>query len=324
MKNNQKLISNFLYLLLGFLMICSFSYGQIFNPKGKTPNQIENEKCFSCHSKRVYSYKNTVTGNIVNHRMSADRIINPAYFYSSNHKSFKCTDCHSEEYSSFPHPTELRMEEKLTCIDCHGDDDKYAQFHFEKIEEEFLKSVHSTKSRVDFTCYMCHDAHHYKISERTQENILDIIAYDNSICLSCHSDIDKYNLITAKSNPNILTKHDWLPNQSLHFRSVRCIECHSRVNDTLLTAHNIRPKEFAVKLCHECHSQNSILLTSLYKFESQQRRSQFGFFNGVLLNNSYVIGANRNYFLNFISIAVFCMVLLLIFGHATLRIIFKK
>ena len=98
----------------------------------------------------------------------------------------------------------------------------------------------------------------------------------------------------------MIKKHDWLPNQAAHFQNVRCIECHTKINNDIPVSHLIKPKEEAVKRCNECHSQNSILMASLYKFESKEQRRD-GFFNGIILNESYVIGANRNEYLNLVS-----------------------
>jgi hypothetical protein len=84
-------------------------------------------------------------------------------------------------------------------------------------------------------------------------------------------------------------------------------------------SHNIRPKAEAVKRCNECHSQNSLLMASLYKFKSKEQR-QDGFFNGIILNESYVIGANRNEYLNILSLAIFALVLAIIALHIFLRL----
>jgi hypothetical protein len=286
--------------------------------------KIDNQECLKCHSKSKYTFENTMTEKVERHRMCSEHQVNPEEYYVSNHKSFRCTDCHSEEYLNFPHSGELRMEPKSTCMDCHGGDEHYAKFNFEEIDKEFGESVHSNSFSEDFSCWMCHDPHSYKISARTTENIKEIIAYDNSICLSCHANLDKYQLLTDNINPNVVTSHDWLPNQKVHFSSVRCIECHTEVTNDVLVAHKIRPKAQAVKKCVECHSQNSILMTTLYKFRAKEERSKLGFFNGAILGDTFVIGANRNYYLNVISI-VFMM---LAFGgiaiHVLLRIIIKK
>ncbi len=170
---------------------------------------------------------------------------------------------------------------------------------------------------------MCHNPHTYKINARTNENIKQTIQYDNGICLSCHADINKYQLMSDFTNPNVLETHDWLPNQALHCQNVRCIECHVEIKEDMMVAHDVLPKEKAVRRCVECHSANSLLLASLYKHQMKERRNQLGFVNAAILNNSYIIGANRNYYLNVISLVLFGMVIFGIGIHATLRIIKK-
>jgi len=283
-------------------------------------NAAKNENCFKCHGQSKYSYENSESKKKATKKMYAELIIDRSVFYESNHREFKCTDCHSEDYNTFPHQGNLRMESKPNCLDCHGGDEKYAKFHFENIEKEFQKSVHSEKHSDDFTCWMCHNPHTYKINARTNENIKQTIAYDNAICLNCHGNLSNYQLLTDKASPNLLKKHDWLPNQKLHFLSVRCIECHTKkINDSTLVAHKILPKKEAVRNCDQCHSSNSELLAALYKYKIKEVRSAKGFFKGVISNDSYVIGANRNYYLNFISIVLFSIVILGIIIHAIKR-----
>lgn len=283
----------------------------------------ENQQCLKCYGHKTYYYYNDWTERDVKERMNPYFIIDSIDFYQSNHKTFRCTDCHSTDYETFPHSGELRMEEKYTCLDCHGDDEDYADFHFERIDEEFQKSMHSTKHSEDFTCWMCHSPHSYKINARNNENIMETVQYDNDICLSCHADLDKYQLISSLANPNIIDKHEWLPNQTLHFLSVRCIDCHAEIKEDIMIAHNVQEKDKAVKKCVECHSENSLLLGSLYKFQAMASRSKLGFVNSAILNNSYIIGANRNYYLNVSSLIIFGFVIAGIALHATFRIIKK-
>lgn len=283
-------------------------------------NAGENEKCFKCHGQSKYTYENKESGKTITKLMYSEVIMDRSIFYESNHREFKCIDCHSEDYGTFPHIGNLRMEAKPNCLDCHGGDEKYAKFHFENIDKEFQESVHSEKHSEDFTCWMCHNAHAYKINARTNEIIKQTIAYDNAICLSCHGNITKYQLLTDKQNPNLIQKHEWLPNQQLHFRSVRCVECHTKkINDSTLVAHKILPVKEAVKSCTECHSNNSILMASLYKYKIKEVRSARGFFSSMIVNDSYVIGANRNYWLNMLSIIIFSLVIIGIIVHTVLR-----
>jgi len=285
------------------------------------PYSENNQKCFQCHGQSKYTYENTEMGGMVNRRMYTELIISPNDFYLSNHKTFRCTDCHSDEYETFPHPGYLRMEYQYTCLDCHEYDEKYAHFHFEEINTEFEESVHSTKHSEDFTCWMCHDPHSYRINARTNENIQETIIYDNTICLDCHSDYRNFQLLTDSERPNLIQSHDWLPNQETHITYVRCIECHTRKeSDSTLIAHNILPKEEALRNCTECHSANSELLATLYKYEAEEIRSVDGFIRSITTSASAVIGACRNKALNIISMAIFAGIILGISFHIILRI----
>jgi hypothetical protein len=284
-----------------------------------SPFMVDNDRCFKCHGQAKYEYANETLGREVKALMFSERIVRKEEFYQSNHKSFSCTDCHSEEYTKFPHSGELRMEQKYNCIDCHGGDEKFAQYHFEEIEVEYQQSAHFKLEEEGFSCWKCHDPHSYKISVRNSDNLKETIAYDNAICLDCHSDFNRFQLLTDKAEINIIKKHDWLPNQKSHFASVRCIECHTQINDSIPVSHLIKAKAEAVKLCNECHSQNSILMASLYKFESKAQRRD-GFFNGIILNESYVIGANRNEYLNLLSLVIFVGVIGVIGIHIVFRI----
>jgi hypothetical protein len=284
-----------------------------------SPFQEDNERCLKCHGQEKYEYTNESLGRQVKALMCNQRIAKRDLFYQSNHKSFSCTDCHSSQYETFPHPGELRMEQKYNCIDCHGGDEKFAQYHFEEIDSEYQQSTHYKLEQDGFTCWKCHNPHSYKINIRNTENLKETIRYDNAICLDCHSNFDHFQLLTDREEINVLSTHNWLPNQAVHFQNVRCIECHTKINDNILVSHLIKPKEEAVKLCNECHSQNSILMATLYKFQSKEQRRD-GFFNGIILNQSYVIGANRNEFLNLASLGIILIVLAVIGVHIFFRI----
>src|SRR5664279_4710655 len=284
-----------------------------------SPFATANDRCFKCHGQDKYEYTNETLGRQIKDIMCSERIILKKEFYSSNHKSFSCTDCHSEEYAKFPHSGELRMEQKYNCIDCHGGDAKFAKYHFEEIDSEYQKSTHFKMEDQGFSCWKCHNPHTYKITVRNSTNLKTTIEYDNAICLNCHSDYSRFQLVSDKAEINIIQKHDWLPNQASHFANVRCIECHTKINNDIPVSHLILPKEQAVRRCNECHSKNSILMASLYKFESKEQRRD-GFFNGIILNASYVIGANRNEYLNMLSLIIFVIVIGIIVVHVTLRI----
>ena len=115
-----------------------------------SPFEEDNQRCFKCHGQAKYEYTNETLGRQVKALMCSERIVHKEEFYKSNHKSFSCTDCHSEEYIKFPHSGELRMEQKYNCIDCHGGDEKFAKYHFEEIETEYKQSTHiSSLKKMD-------------------------------------------------------------------------------------------------------------------------------------------------------------------------------
>ena len=285
-----------------------------------SPFLEENEKCLKCHGQSIYEYTNETTGQALKAQMFSERIVRREEFYLSNHKSFKCSDCHSTEYEVFPHKAELRMEPIYNCLDCHGGDPAYSDYSFEAIDTGYQKSVHFKLEEIGFSCWKCHDPHEYKISIRNYNNLKETILYDNNICLSCHSDYQRFQLLSERDEISIVDKHDWLPNQVSHFRNVRCIECHTTINNDVLISHEIQPKDKAVRRCNECHSQNSLLMASLYKFESKAQRKD-GFFNGVIMNESYVIGANRNEYLNNLSLIIFFVVVGIIGIHLIFRLL---
>ncbi|OIP02105.1 MAG: hypothetical protein AUJ98_02350 [Bacteroidetes bacterium CG2_30_33_31] len=304
-----------LSILALFLVVTSFTQTVI-------PN---NNKCLKCHGNDYYKFYNRVIDKEVHHRMNPYFIINKTLYKKGVHKSFQCTDCHATEYEIYPHKAELKLEAKNTCLDCHGSDETFAKFHFEEIEVEVKKSIHGKLMGEDFNCERCHKQHYYELNARNKTDINKIVDYSNHMCLNCHNYTENKFYLLSDSTASIDEKsHSWLPNRELHFKKVRCLECHAQQNDSLKVPHRILGKEKAVKLCVKCHSDNSLLMSSLYKHDIKENRNKFGFFNGVLLKNSFVIGANRNFYLNSISISIFSLVLLIIFIHAFIRIILKK
>lgn len=318
-----KLIRNFLPLL--FLILPTALWIMAEDEYIPPAYLEENKECFKCHGQKYFSYYNESLGRDIRERMNPYYFIDSVEYYLANHKNFQCTDCHSLSYAaSFPHPNELRFEPMMVCMDCHEGDDIYEKYNFATIQEEYLHSVHSEKHSEEFNCWMCHSPHSYKITARSSDNLPETIRYDNEICLNCHSDQSRIGLLSDRHIYDMLNQHEWLPNNRLHFQNVRCIECHALVSDTLMVAHFVQPKEKAVKLCVECHSQNSILMASLYKHIKQETQEKQGFLNAAILSQGYVIGANRNTFLNLGSLAIFGLVIMGIAAHAFLRSIYPK
>lgn len=281
----------------------------------------DNKHCFQCHGQRFYTYENEFTGRIERKAMNPNLIYDADEFYSGVHRHFSCTDCHSPDYEIYPHDTELRFEEMFSCLDCHGGDPTWKRYNFELIDDEFHKSIHSPDQIEAFNCWSCHDPHSYRLKTRSNFSTREIVTYHNNTCKTCHDNPDRFQLISEELKPSLEQIHDFLPNFNLHFNAVRCIECHTEPEETMWVAHNILPKEMAVRNCVECHSTNSRLMSSLYKYQSLENRRERGFFNAIILNDAYVIGANRNHFLNVASLVILGLVLLAMIGHIILRII---
>lgn len=285
----------------------------------------ENRVCLECHSKQTYTMFNDWTGMDERRLMNPYHIIDTMLYLVGVHKTFSCTDCHSMDYENYPHDRELKLEPLATCLDCHAGDPNYEQYHFEKIDEEFQKSVHFTKAGDLFTCSKCHNQHYYRTTARTSSQVSEIVSADNAMCLSCHSNPARFSLAASHEFPIINDVHaSWLPNHELHWRSVRCIDCHTEFNDELMVSHNILPKEKAVKNCAECHSANTMLKATLYKYENIQARQQGGLLTSIQSGQAYIIGANQIPLFKYISIAVILLLFAGISVHIAFRLVYKK
>jgi hypothetical protein len=182
-------------LIVPFILVLFIAYSQqtqTAEDKSKAENAQNlketrdlNNKCLKCHSQSKYKMHNPNNDLDVYKKMPSDRVINVDMFYSSNHKNFKCIDCHSTEFNTFPHAANLLFEETFVCMDCHGSDPKFEKFNFEGIQKEFEESVHSTRLTDQSSCWMCHNPHYYKTHAGESHDISDIVKYDNEVCLSC-------------------------------------------------------------------------------------------------------------------------------------------
>ncbi len=312
MKKLQFIIFTLLFVLFGKV-------------KAQTPyDDPKNHACLKCHSSQIIAFYNDVTS------AEQKRLMNPYYIIDTTalrlgvHKSFDCTDCHSYDYTTYPHDGKLKLQPMSNCLDCHGGDPTYAQYQFERIDEEFKKSVHYKISGENFSCTRCHNQHTYHPTARNSSSVQEIVSYSNSLCLSCHNDMKKYELVSGHENPQIVKIHEWLPNQELHFKNVRCIECHTQVTDSLMVSHNILSKDQALRKCNECHNTNSRLKASLYKYENLQARADNNFVESLFSNESYIIGAQQFPLLKKLSYLIFFLTIGAISIHLIFRFLKKK
>ncbi len=281
-----------------------------------------NGNCLQCHGTGATEHKYDTTGNHLKSLMGHEPPIDRNRFYRSNHKTFRCTDCHSKEFTKFPHALELKKEEKPECLECHGYDEKYAGYHFEDIESEYQASVHYGIKKKTFTCWDCHDSHYYKVSRPDSSTHKQIILYDNVICLNCHDNYQRFKQYSDTQEISISKAHKWLPDRTAHFRNVRCIECHAEIKTAAPVAHLINTKEKAVRDCKTCHSKNSILKNTIYRFNADQKPGA-GFDKKEIINRAFIIGASGNAYLDMTSFVVFSLTILAIGIHITARVIYR-
>ncbi|RDH88593.1 MAG: nitrate reductase [endosymbiont of Escarpia spicata] len=281
------------------------------------PETIPNTHCLRCHGMGTLGYRDKLTGNLVTLQISE------AKYNTSNHRKLDCVACHQGGFGTYPHPDKAKAEH-LYCIDCHQQDEKIQPYHFLKIEDEFKRSVHAQKHPDEFSCFSCHNAHKFlssrgvlddepEVGKHLHREVLEAVTYANNICMRCHDSPVQLLGLDPDSPPNFLRAHDWLPNHELHWRKVRCIDCHLAESDKLL--HEILPAEKALNDCRNCHSRNSMLLGKLYLYSTQQSREKYGFVNSVIMNDAYVIGMTRNTFLERISLIMFGFTVVALGAH---------
>jgi len=266
-----------------FLILLTTAHVGFANEANNTKNVV----CWRCHGMETLAYRDKLTGEIVN------LYVNPQQYQQSNHRHLECTTCHTADFSIYPHPDSVKSE-NLYCLDCHQDEPKFipSRFpflsekraprnQFSEIERAFKNSVHATQEQ--FSCFSCHDPHQFKIS-RVGEEMTEIVRHGNEICLNCHA-----SPITPSATELSLS-HQWLPNLLLHWRSVRCVECHTPATSHF--SHQVLSAAQSAKNCVQCHSKEATLLTRLYKYRSQEEGQSW--FNKAVFNKAYIIGMSRN------------------------------
>ena len=305
-------------LLLAAVVPCS-AFAQDTASVAMTPEQIAkihagNDECLACHSEAGITHPPKEGLDLKKLRgLVRDKVD----FYNSDHQRLACTKCHNEGYDEHPHAADAK-DMTSTCSDCH---DKKTTI----LEKQFDKSVHAKNLSDKFVCTTCHDPHLMRLAAKLGDPH-KIVAQDNRVCLNCH-DSDKTFVKFApekKSRPLIDDIHSWLPNTRLHWKEVRCVECHTpAVAAGEMISHEILNKEKAEKKCLSCHSANSSLKTRLYRHLVKEEQEKLGFANSVILANSYVLGATRHPVLDTLLMIAFGAMVLGLLAHGLGRIISK-
>lgn len=266
-----------------------------------------NDKCFKCHGMANFGYYKPVSTGIMFMNLGVPK----DKFLKSNHGKQDCITCHSDSYEKYPHPKD--NYKKLICIDCHKEE-RFEKLEFKKINNEFKASVHYNKNPELFDCASCHNPHTFKYTGETTD-ILNKVEYDNTLCTNCHLDNALYSQYTDKILSDLYLTHNFLPATDMHFEKVRCVECHTPKDE--LGIHTVLGKEKAITNCVECHSENSVLMTKLYNYSKDD--DTLGFMNAALFEDSYVIGATRNVYLDYFFHIVKILTVLGVLIHGFLR-----
>jgi hypothetical protein len=138
--------------------------------------------------------------------------------------------------------------------------------------------------------------------------------------LECHDDFKRFSRY-SEDKVKISKVHKWLPNQEIHFASVRCIDCHGRENEKLLVAHYVMPEEAALRDCKKCHTEDVDAMASLLFTKPS---GDNGGDSNAWINGLSIIGPNRNKNLDNIILTLFAAIIAIMGIHIMFRFISKK
>src|SRR3989339_243133 len=279
----------------------------------------QEQLCLSCHINNP-NIQSKYAKSLVNYGSS----VHGAAIARGNKNAAVCIDCHSAhnlQKANSPNSTISQFHIPHVCGKCHI-----------SINQEYESSTHGVALKKGIRdapgCTFCHGEHNIRplpdvparVFEDTHIKHTTIVRNKMVYCIACHADekmMSKYGIST------VAKAHDWLPNQTKHWETVRCVDCHSSYDPPNLS-HNILPPDKTIKKCEECHNQNSLLMSKLYKHEKIKSREKFGFINGTILSDAYVIGTTRNVLLDVLSISVFGLTIMGVGIHGLLRWYFRK
>lgn len=292
-------------LLVAALPLCAHAQGSV-TPAQQEKIRQANAECFACHSPE--GLKAPPKDGLDLQKLRG-LLQHPDVFGHSDHQRLACTKCHNEGYDEHPHADDAR-DMTSTCTDCHAGKAKI-------IEPQFEKSVHAKHLADTFTCTTCHDPHLMRLAER-QSDATRIVAQDNRVCLGCHDSDDRFAQFAPekKLRPLLDDIHAWLPNARLHWRSVRCVDCHTpEVAAGEMISHEVVGRDRAQRDCVACHSASSTLKTRLYRHLAKEEQQRLGFANSVILATSYVPGATRHPLLDTLVLGAFAAMILGLLAH---------
>jgi len=302
---------------------CIYCHSNKLTPNWKldmaTLKKNQEKLCLDCHLRSTIE-QSQFAKSLINY----DSSVHGQAIARGNSNAAICTDCHGThdlERASSPTSKIYRTNVPNICSQCHL-----------PISQEYSISIHGvalTKGNPDApTCTFCHGEHNinpvvYAPRRMFSDNHInfDVVMRTKMVyCVVCHANetmMKKYKILTTNQ------AHNWLPELSTHYETVRCIDCHSSYRPPNLS-HNILPPSQTIKKCEECHNRNSVLMSTLYKHERAVSRQKYGFINGTLLSDAYVVGSTRNIILDTLSLIIFGVVIVVLLLHGFLRWYFYR
>ena len=278
-----------------------------------------NKTCLRCHGMATLGYQDPITGSLVSLAVDGHA------FAASNHAAMTCVACHGDGYTTTPHPdrtqprTQPRTQQaKPNCLGCHATDagHGFKAADLRRIGRQFSLSLHFKALPGVFDCSSCHDTHAVRFDKAPQAGVQAA----NAICRTCHDAEPRFSALTSGPRfQSLEMAHQWLPVADLHWRSVRCVECHTPRGEP--DSHTIVRGDRVERDCVACHSKTTILLSRLYQHRARQGREEAGFFSGMLNNEAYIIGMTRSFVLDTLSLVIFVVTLAVLGGHGLLRLL---
>lgn len=187
-----------------------------------TNAQNNNSNCYICHGQPTLSLKDSTYGIIQNF------YVDSVAFNRSHHANLNCTDCHSEEFTTFPHP-KTALSEHLECLDCHDNDLVIQGKKFSKINNELKKSVHYQAMGNKPDCSFCHDPHTIKLKTSPLWKIRNAYPIEDQMCVECHDTEYKW-FKGGKQRVNLKAIHSTVSNNIQKWQEKKCIDCHTKDN----------------------------------------------------------------------------------------------
>ncbi|HXP96551.1 MAG TPA: cytochrome b/b6 domain-containing protein [Telmatospirillum sp.] len=276
------------------------------------PAQIRkiNTDCLACHSEQGVKAPPRPDLDLIK---LGGLTVSAEALAQSVHAAQACTTCHGDAMVQYPHPENGRQQAK-NCVECHPRSAKYTLAAFQD-------SRHYVRHQESFTCNACHNPHSMTLAAN-RASPREVAEQDNAACLGCHQNAVRFAAFAAKREmPDLALHHRWLPNADLHWKAVRCIDCHAEATEAGYSHQFVRIVK-ATRDCSSCHSVESSLRSRLYrKALAEPSVSPGGFLNDFILQRAYVVGATRNLWLDQAILAVGALLLLSLATHAFFRIV---